>query len=93
VVALANAEDLPAHGEAVTIRFPQEQQAQRGGDLGSQYPEFGGADGGPATQPGPAPQSDGNAGFAETGLAEARLADTRPAEPESVRNAEQEPRW
>ena len=98
VVALANAEDLPAHGEAVTIRFPQEQQAQRGGELGSQYPEFGGADGGPATQPGPAPQSDGNAGFAETrsadtGLAEARLADTRPAEPESVRNAEQEPRW
>jgi histidinol dehydrogenase len=93
VVALANAEDLPAHGEAVTIRFPQEQQAQRGGDLGSQYPEFGGADGGPATQSGPAPQSDGNAGFAETGLAEARLADTRPAEPESVRNAEQEPRW
>jgi histidinol dehydrogenase len=27
VVALANAEDLPAHGEAVTIRFPHEEPA------------------------------------------------------------------
>ncbi len=28
VVALANAEDLPAHGEAVTIRFPQGAEAK-----------------------------------------------------------------
>ena len=47
VVALANAEDLPAHGEAVAIRFPHAQQEQHEqhehrGDLGSQYPEFRG---------------------------------------------------
>jgi histidinol dehydrogenase len=58
VVALANAEDLPAHGEAVTIRFPHEQpapqtqsQAQRD-DLGSQYPEFAAGEAGPATESG-----------------------------------------
>ncbi|HEV2345985.1 MAG TPA: histidinol dehydrogenase [Actinocrinis sp.] len=55
VVALANAEDLPAHGEAVTIRFPHEtahegtkagadaQGADDGepaDDLTTRYPEF-----------------------------------------------------
>jgi histidinol dehydrogenase len=51
VVALATAEDLPAHGEAVAIRFPQEKpQAAEvsgaavstpGGDVPvSEYPEF-----------------------------------------------------
>jgi hypothetical protein len=47
VVALANAEDLPAHGEAVTIRFPHEKPQAAAATAAahvdvpaSEYPEF-----------------------------------------------------
>jgi hypothetical protein len=91
VVALANAEDLPAHGEAVTIRFPHEQQPPQAqhGDLGSQYPEFTAAEGGPAA----------GSGLAQRPMAAAQSNPAPEPDPASDFNSapqagtEQELRW